>query len=87
MSTAREELALAVDYSIRPVKKADWRGNRFKEREVRNSLAVLPFGESQAVPVHVGYAKNADRSARVWLRATSVSSGQISTIAFYDVNR
>jgi len=35
---ARETTALAVDRAIRRVKKADWRGNRFKEREVRNAI-------------------------------------------------
>ena len=30
--------ALALDRAIRRVKKADWRGNRFKEREVRNAI-------------------------------------------------
>ena len=35
---SREDLALAVDRAIRRVKKADWRGNRFKEREVRNAI-------------------------------------------------
>jgi type I restriction enzyme, R subunit len=34
----REELALALDQAIRRVKKADWRGNRFKEREIRNAI-------------------------------------------------
>ena len=34
----REEMALALDRSVRNVKKADWRGNRFKEREVRNAI-------------------------------------------------
>ena len=34
----REKLALALDAAIRAVKKADWRGNRFKEREVRNAI-------------------------------------------------
>ena len=39
---AAERAALAVDAAIRSVKKADWRGNRFKEREVRNAvLGVL----------------------------------------------
>ena len=32
---AREAMALALDGAIRLVKKADWRGNRFKEREIR----------------------------------------------------
>jgi len=35
---AAEAAALAVDAAIRRVKKADWRGNRFKEREVRNAI-------------------------------------------------
>ncbi len=33
-----EEAALALDRAIRSVKKADWRGNRFKEREVHNAI-------------------------------------------------
>ena len=34
----REAKVLALDRAIRRVKKADWRGNRFKEREVRNAI-------------------------------------------------
>ena len=34
----RVEKAIALDRAIRQVKKADWRGNRFKEREVRNAI-------------------------------------------------
>ena len=34
----KEERVLALDHAIRHVKKADWRGNRFKEREVRNAV-------------------------------------------------
>ena len=30
--------ALAIDHAIRSVKKADWRGNRLKEREVRRAI-------------------------------------------------
>lgn len=37
-STAAERAALALDKAIRAVKKADWRGNRFKKREVRNAV-------------------------------------------------
>ncbi|MDV3238349.1 MAG: HsdR family type I site-specific deoxyribonuclease [Gammaproteobacteria bacterium] len=33
-----ERAALALDDAIRHVKKADWRGNKFKEREVRNAV-------------------------------------------------
>ena len=38
---AREACAVAVDEAIRGVKKADWRGNRFKEREVRNAIVTV----------------------------------------------
>lgn len=34
-------LTLRLDEKIREVKKADWRGNRFKEREVRNAIASV----------------------------------------------
>ncbi len=37
----REQWALALDRAIRAVKKADWRGNRFKEREVRNAIRTI----------------------------------------------
>ena len=46
-SDVRKERALALDNAIRHVKKADWRGNRFKEREVRNAVkSVLGDDES-----------------------------------------
>ena len=31
-------MAVALDLAIRQVKKADWRGNQFKEKEVRNAI-------------------------------------------------
>ena len=34
----REAKSLALDFAIRSVKKADWRGNTFKEREVLNAI-------------------------------------------------
>lgn len=34
-------LAIQLDEKIHSVKKADWRGNRFKEREVRNAIAAV----------------------------------------------
>ena len=34
----REAMALALDSAIRLVKKAGWRGNRFKEREIRIAI-------------------------------------------------
>ena len=35
---SQEERAVALDFAIRRVKKADWRGNKFKELEVRNAI-------------------------------------------------
>lgn len=35
------ELAVGIDIAIRNVKKADWRGNRFKKLEVRNAIKSL----------------------------------------------
>ena len=37
-TNARESTALAVDYAIRSVKKADWRGSPIKEKEVRLAI-------------------------------------------------
>ncbi|OOC09222.1 type I restriction endonuclease subunit R [Thioalkalivibrio halophilus] len=34
-------LTLRLDEKIRAVRKADWRGNKFKEREVRNAIASV----------------------------------------------
>ncbi len=45
---SREELAIALDRAIRAVKKADWRGNRFKEREVRNAIQTR-LGQDDAL--------------------------------------
>ena len=36
--SARERIALDLDQAIGGIKKADWRGNRFKEREVRSAI-------------------------------------------------
>lgn len=33
-----EGLASAIDAEIRKTKKDDWRGNKFKEKEVRNAI-------------------------------------------------
>lgn len=46
-ASPREKLALSLDTAIRAVKKADWRGNRFKEREVRRAIedALGPHSE------------------------------------------
>ena len=45
----RERTALQVDRAIRSVRKADWRGNRLKEREVRNAIrSALADEDGQA---------------------------------------
>ena len=48
----REQRALALDRAIRGVKKADWRGNRFKEREVRNAIREV-LGEDEESVVKI----------------------------------
>ena len=45
---AAATLAVQVDRAIQEVKKADWRGNTFKEREVRNAIHVAIREESLA---------------------------------------
>ena len=44
-----EKIALALDCAIRSVKKADWRGNRFKELEVRNAIKSVIGGDVRLV--------------------------------------
>ena len=44
----REARAVAIDNSIRTVKKADWRGNRLKEREIRNIIEA-ELGDDESV--------------------------------------
>ena len=44
--------AVAVDHAIRSVKKADWRGNRFKEREVRNAIKSQ-LGDNEDLVYHI----------------------------------
>jgi type I restriction enzyme R subunit len=40
------ELALKLDTAIRATKRDDWRGNRFKEKEVRNAIAETLDGRN-----------------------------------------
>ena len=48
----REEKTLALDHAIREVKKADWRGNRLKEREVRKAIeSVLDNDEAYVTKI------------------------------------
>ena len=47
-ATAAERAAIALDKAIRAVKKADFRGNRFKEREVRNAVQSV-LGDDEAL--------------------------------------
>ncbi|MHB2149647.1 type I restriction endonuclease subunit R [Calditrichota bacterium LG25] len=43
----KAEIAVSIDRAIRSVKKDDWRGNRFKEREVRNAIKSI-LGDNPA---------------------------------------
>jgi type I restriction enzyme R subunit len=45
----RAETALALDTAIRNVKKAEWRENRFKEREVRSAIRSVLGGDERLV--------------------------------------
>lgn len=42
-------LAIKVDHAIRATKRDDWRGNKFKEKEVRNAIAEVLDGASVSV--------------------------------------
>jgi type I restriction enzyme R subunit len=53
-----EAVALAVDDEIRRVKKAGWRGNPFKEREVRFAIESVLGDEDQLVEALFELAKN-----------------------------
>jgi type I restriction enzyme, R subunit len=44
-----EELAVRLDTAIRQVKKDNWRGNRFKEREVRGAIKSILGSEDELV--------------------------------------
>ena len=46
---ARAGAAVAIDRAIRRVKKADWRGNRIKEREVRNAIGSVLGNDADLV--------------------------------------
>ncbi len=48
-SADRAALAVQLDKVIRNVKKADWRGNRFKERELRNEIKAVLGDDDQLV--------------------------------------
>ena len=46
---ARAATAVLVDRAIRRVKKADWRGNRMKEREVRHAISSVVGDDADLV--------------------------------------
>ncbi|MXX10841.1 MAG: type I restriction endonuclease subunit R [Nitrospira sp. SB0667_bin_9] len=56
--TTRETTALALDSEIRRVKKADWRGNTFKEREVRNAIRSQLRGNEELANTMFEIVKN-----------------------------
>jgi len=55
---AREAMAIALDSAIRNVKKAGWRGNRFKEREVRKAIKSVLGKNSELVDAIFEIVKN-----------------------------
>ena len=56
--SAAERASLALDKAIREVKKADWRGNRFKEREVRNAVQSVLGDDGALVDTVFEIVKN-----------------------------
>ena len=46
-ASAAERAALALDDKIRQTKKADWRGNKLKEREVLHAIRAVLGGEAE----------------------------------------
>ena len=48
---SKEAQALALDQAIRRIRKADWRGNRFKEREVRNAIKSVLGEDANLVDI------------------------------------
>ncbi|MBL7039232.1 MAG: HsdR family type I site-specific deoxyribonuclease [Pirellulaceae bacterium] len=55
---AASRLAAEVDSAIRNVKKAGWRGNRFKEREVRIAIKSVLGGDEELVESIFEIVKN-----------------------------
>jgi type I restriction enzyme R subunit len=53
-----EQLAVAVDTAILNVKKADWRGHRFKEREVRMAIKSALGGDEDLANTIFEIVKN-----------------------------
>ena len=53
----REARARELDRAIRRVKKADWRGNRFKEREVRNAIRSVLGSDDASIETIFQVAK------------------------------
>ncbi|HRV03374.1 MAG TPA: hypothetical protein P5539_16875, partial [Mesotoga sp.] len=58
VSNSRAKMAIALDKAIRDVKKADWRGNRQKEREVEIAIKKVLGDSDQLVKEIFEIAKN-----------------------------
>jgi type I restriction enzyme R subunit len=54
----RQTKAVALDHAIRDVKKAGWRGNRFKEREVRIAIKAVLGDDDRLVDSIFEIVKN-----------------------------
>ncbi len=48
IANVREKVTISLDRAIRRIKKADWRGNKFKEREVLNTIKA-ELGEDETL--------------------------------------
>ena len=55
-----ESLALTIDTAVRHTKKDDWRGNRIKEREVRNAIRAELIGAEEQLADVFELVKNQD---------------------------
>ncbi len=51
-------MAVDVDRGIRNVKKASWRGNKFKEKEVRIAIKSVLGGDAELVDSIFEIVKN-----------------------------
>jgi len=57
-SDSRAKIAIALDKAIRDVKKADWKGNRLKEREVEIAIKKVLGHSDQLIKEILEIAKN-----------------------------
>ena len=61
----REEKALALDAAIRAAIRDDWRGNMFKEREIRQAMVAVLEGNAVDINIDADIDVDADTDADV----------------------